>query len=188
MALNEVRHGPFGSGARPVVQALNWCDWQAPVASQCSAMNGGDEVEDQGGGGEAEGDGEIVSSSLAPVLPLGGPFDLILGSELVYAPHHSCLADLVFALLKDHAAAVAAASALDADGRVQIGAADADTTENHNDHAAPMHRRACCIIVQRADRPGWEHFVEVTQHSRLCSATACTSRHRAPNTTIVPFK
>eukprot|EP00616_Rhizochromulina_sp_CCMP1243_P018995 CAMPEP_0118963112 /NCGR_PEP_ID=MMETSP1173-20130426/1165_1 /TAXON_ID=1034831 /ORGANISM="Rhizochromulina marina cf, Strain CCMP1243" /LENGTH=314 /DNA_ID=CAMNT_0006911427 /DNA_START=36 /DNA_END=977 /DNA_ORIENTATION=- len=61
-----------------------------------------------------------------------GPFHLVLGSELIYAPHHALhLAPLVASLL---------------------------LPSPHSPR--PPEEQPRCVIVQRGDRPGWLRFLE----------------------------
>lgn len=59
--------------------------------------------------------------------------DIIIGSELVYAPHHAALADMIFTLLS----------------RPNVLSEASLSTEGER----------CCVIVQRSDRPGWDRFL-----------------------------
>jgi hypothetical protein len=142
-----------GEGQSPaaVVYALplNWCDWQ-PVDERLArdGEDPGSSHRDGCVGAPAKNVWHLPSTP----RPLGGGcFDLILGSELVYAPHHRCLADLIVALLRAH-----------------------------RDQEPPLDApQACCVMVQREDRPGWAHFLARARTLGLAVRQAMTFA-RAP--------
>lgn len=169
VALNEARVGPFlssttgtagltsaspaanracppshnyarGEGQSPAVVyalPLNWCEWQ-PIEARLASDR------DYPGSSGSDIDGYVSAGTATPAKNVWHPptiprtldgecFNLILGSELVYAPHHRCLADLVLALLRAH--------------------------RDQQPQPQPDAPQACCVIVQRGDRPGWAHFL-----------------------------
>lgn len=161
VALNEARFGPFfaashegaasknpacaGTLIQKTVYALplNWCDWQPSPSKnrpgedlRADTIDGNDNLPRDKGTDYSEIDG--LSSNL-PSVPRafdGACYEFIVGSELVYAPHHRYLADLIFDLLRAH------------------------QEQQLTKLTSPIStRQACCVIVQRADRPGWAHFL-----------------------------
>jgi len=121
---------------------LNWCDWQPSEGNwdchlaevlEVDNIHDSEKPEDKT---TADRLGRFACD--VPNVPRaldGGCFDVIVGSELVYAPHHRYLADLIFDLLRAHRR----------EHPLKISFSD--------------ERQACCVIVQRADRPGWAHFL-----------------------------
>lgn len=107
-------------GQRPHIAALDWEDWALGV------------------------DAPAVDS-----LP-GAPYDVILGSELVYTPHHHCLADVLHRLLKPYVSSEACTEWGGSRGNVTVSV----------EGLWSLMQPPCAIIVQHGDRPGFSTFLE----------------------------
>jgi hypothetical protein len=79
-----------------------------------------------------------------------GDVDFIVGSELIYAPHHCTLADVLAQLIPPLESPAPPTTPLHAVLASQSSLSEID-----------LRRR--CVIVQRGDRPGWFQFCERCQ-------------------------
>ena len=109
--VNEKRHGPF-MDCKVIVKSLDWMQWDIDASTVDLAAHG---------------------DSLHQKIEF---YDLIIGSELVYAPHHCVVADVLARLILDAPAA------------------------NDKKDVSRVSGPPRGIIVQRADRPGWKYFLQ----------------------------